>query len=172
MRRLRFPILPLLLFVCSAPLFAASLRPADFICDSCTNGFAVADFNGDGLDDLLSVNARELRFNLGGSFGPPVSISGLGATDAVQIAGDYNGDGLADLIARNIAGPHAEGPDRFLWGNGSGGFAPGAAYPKQYGDTSGSPIDYDGDGRLDLALISLVGRAPVTLEATSKLTFL
>ena len=161
-----------LLLVGSTSLFGATLAPSAFVCDACAYGVVIADFNGDGLDDLLSLKAREMRFNLDGHFGPPVSLSGLGVNDDVQIAGDFNGDGLADVVARNIAGPHNEGPDRLLWGNGSGGFTAGAAYPKEHGSTAGDPIDYDGDGNLDLVLISLAGRKPVTLEAISKLTFM
>lgn len=136
-------------------VFAAppALLPGE-LCEQCSSS-VFADFNGDGLDDVLSANDLQLRFNIDGRFGPPVSVTGLGASDAFKSPGDYNGDGLADVIARNVGSPHAQGPDRLMLGNGSGGFTAGPALPAgQFGSTAGNvdAIDWNGDGKLDLVM--------------------
>jgi hypothetical protein len=134
------------------PLLATppSLLPAE-VCEQCVVNVA-ADFNGDGLDDVL--DRTSLRVNLDGRFGPAVSVSGIGGADALVNAGDYNGDGLADVIVRNVATPHHEGPDRLLLGNGSGSFATGAALPAQLGSVGHNErVDWNADGKLDLVLL-------------------
>ena len=58
---------------------------------------AVADVNGDGLDDLVDGNS--IRLNLGGgTFAAPFTVV---MPQSRRIVGtlDFNGDGLADLIA-------------------------------------------------------------------------
>lgn len=158
-----------LVVLSAVPLFAAapSLQLGD-ISEGGQN-VVIADFDGDGLDDLLEPTA--LRLNLDGRFSAPLSVTGVGGGDSLKAAGDYNGDGLADVIARNVAIPHREGPDRLLLGNGAGGFTAGPALPVAFGDAGHSAaLDYDGDGRLDLVLMKARTIDPVA-GITTTLSF-
>ncbi|HEX7832819.1 MAG TPA: VCBS repeat-containing protein [Thermoanaerobaculia bacterium] len=146
-------------FLCALtiPLLAAtSLHPVDPICIQCYDGQLVfADVDGDGLTDVLLPKTSEVKFNLNGRFSSPIAAPGISANDAYKAPGDYNGDGYADLIARRIGGAHDEGPDRLLFGDGTGRFREGTPFPTQYGDGTGAPtaVDYDGDHNLDLIVM-------------------
>jgi hypothetical protein len=93
---------------------------------SATN-IAVADFNGDGHEDLAAVNpdTRTVSVFLGegnGTLAAPVSFkAGAGST---LTAGDFDADGLVDLRVKN----EADGSVSLLTGHGPGGFtSPGAS---------------------------------------------
>ena len=114
---------------------------------------AVADFNGDGNQDLAvaNVNGNELTILLGdgsGGFSPapgsPIAIS----RPYSVAAEDFNGDGKPDLaVANNFA---ANGTVSVLVGDGTGGFSQGmvAACPNAVFMAVG---DFNGDGNQDLA---------------------
>ncbi len=133
-------------------------------------GVCVADFDGDGWQDIYFVNGRDLynrglsarnalyRNNGDGTFtdvtdkaGVPGTGYGLGC-----VWGDYDNDGLPDLFVtqygRNLL-YHNNGGDAFtdvtdkagVSGSESGAFHSGATF-----------FDYDRDGRLDLYVGSYV----------------
>jgi hypothetical protein len=67
---------------------------------------AVGDFNGDGLQDLVSGNqdTDDVSILLGdgtGSFAPAVNF-GAGINPRAVAVGDFNADGLQDLVATNL----------------------------------------------------------------------
>jgi probable HAF family extracellular repeat protein len=118
-------------------------------------GTLPADFNGDGITDLISATLvfgrpTGLVIALGqrhGTFAPPAS---LGMRAAPLAVGDFNADGKMDVIVSGIA---------ILPGNGDGTFgAPrevtGPPGRPEGGVSSGTAVvaDFNGDGRLDLAL--------------------
>ncbi|MEQ1571787.1 MAG: CRTAC1 family protein [Myxococcota bacterium] len=74
------------------------------------------------------------------------------------VVADLDGDGHLDLVA-----PQVHEPTRLLWGDGRGGFTPGALpdLPELRGPTGGSAADWDGDGDLDLFLYGQ-GKTPDT----------
>jgi len=63
-------------------LSAADLQPGELACSDCSP--VSGDFNGDGLDDLLSKN--RIFFNLGDGFGPGIDTTGIDANDAINVA--------------------------------------------------------------------------------------
>jgi FG-GAP-like repeat len=109
----------------------------------------VADFNGDGRDDLVS-NDVLLLSNGDGTF----RVARRGLATIVGI-GDFNGDGRIDLLQSDFhTGVSLQGV-RVLLGNGDGTFHPGATI------TTGNlgPVgqvtvaDFNYDGRLDVATL-------------------
>ncbi|PSM31551.1 M12 family metallopeptidase [Haliangium sp. UPWRP_2] len=117
-----------------------------------------ADYDGDGITDL-SVKSDA------GFWGIDYSSNGFGAWDwqswLVNQYGDasfrpapadYDGDGRADIAVKGANG---------FWGidyaaNGFGGWDWQSWLVNQYGDASfrPAPADYDGDGKLDIAVKS------------------
>jgi Flp pilus assembly protein TadD len=127
------------------------------------SGAAFADFDGDGLTDLLvqSGDGISLFHNLGQQrFEDVAGPAGLTARGASAVAvGDYDNDGFMDLF---VAG--AAGADPVMYRNaGDGTFAVdrrasrAMAGVRSIGAGAATFLDYDNDGRLDLAA---AGTAP------------
>jgi FG-GAP-like repeat len=111
---------------------------------------ALADFNGDGREDLAvapeaSANLTIFPGNGSGGFGSAVAVHS--GTIAGQVAAaDFNADGDPDLavfVKEGLA---------ILLGNGTGGFSPASGSPiasARYGYAL-AVADLDGDGKKDL----------------------
>jgi hypothetical protein len=117
---------------------------------------AVADFDGDGVEDLGVTNGgfngyvSVLLGNGDGSFEAPLSTPVLGAQPNSMVSGDFNGDGRPDLAATRFVGNSVV----VLLGNGDGTMSVGATYPvgtKPYRLAAG---DFNADGAPDLAVPS------------------
>jgi hypothetical protein len=123
-------------------------------------GPRMADLNGDGIPDLVTVDpsANTVSIMLGngnGTFAKPIIYpAGLGA-DAVAI-GDLNGDHKPDLIVADYGGSGAanSGGVSVLLGNGDGSFQPAVFTPTGSQPLVIIPRDFNGDGKLDIALAS------------------
>lgn len=110
---------------------------------------AVADFNGDGVDDFATANeyegtVRVLLNNGSGELQPATDFNVDMSATRVVAAGDVNGDGHIDLVS-------ADDDVGVLLGDGSGGFGSAGTYAVGAGSTSIVLADFTHDGHLDVA---------------------
>jgi len=150
-----------LFFLLVTPAFAQFRHTQDIVADSVA---AVADVNGDGLDDI--VFEQTYRLNLGGgTFGAPQRVF-YDRTQRIVGTLDFDGDGAADLLAVFDSfdpATHNTTTVYHLFHNLGGG-----AYvdlgPLPY---AGIPLagDFSGDGKDDLVMLTYASGSPMTLTA-------
>lgn len=96
--------------------------------NSFPSGLVLADFDGDGIDDLIVALANEnaVTFLKGrgdtdffDAPGPPIAVD---TSPAGMVAADITGDGTLDLVVANEGSDSAPGSVSFLAGNGDGTF--------------------------------------------------
>jgi hypothetical protein len=117
---------------------------------------AVADFNGDGKQDLAVANegSNNVTVLLGDGTGrfkaEPVSSFKAGSGPFSMAVADFNGDGKPDLAIANRKSNNVT----VLLGDGKGGFtqAPGSPFPVGTEPSSVEVADFNGDGKPDLAV--------------------
>jgi hypothetical protein len=116
----------------------------------------VADFNGDGNQDLAFTGGSGFVYvflgNGDGTFQPLRRFTSGGAESYSIAVGDVNGDGKPDLIVTNVFTGQRKGNVSVLLGNGDGTFQPpikirGGPTPAQ-----SALADFNGDGKLDMAV--------------------
>ncbi|MEZ6244193.1 MAG: VCBS repeat-containing protein [Phycisphaerales bacterium] len=121
------------------------------------DAFVAADLNSDSLLDVALVatdsNDQTVRVMLGvgdGTFAPPLSFPTGRAEQVRIVSGDFDADGAPDLA---IANGHDAGSQdiTILLGAGDGTFGAPIYIPAQVGADQLAALDYDGDGRDDLA---------------------
>lgn len=121
------------------------------------SAIVTSDFNGDGKLDLAVTDSGGnavmiLLGNGDGTFRVPTTIPVGSQPDAI-IAGDFNNDGKLDLAVAN----YGDGTITVLLGNGDGTFTQpsGSPYAVGKGPFSLAAADFNGDGKLDLAVANL-----------------
>jgi hypothetical protein len=129
------------------------------------------DFNGDGHVDLAVADAGgeltggtdsgELSVLLGngnGTFRPQVTYA-VGAVPLFLLAIDFNGDGHLDLAVADYGNALAGGTDvgsiGVLMGNGDGTFGPVVRYAVGSAPQQMVAGDFNGDGRIDIAVVDV-----------------
>jgi hypothetical protein len=123
------------------------------------NGFvAVGDFNADGKLDIAFADPQNnnVTIFLGNGNGTFTTAQGspmpVGKDPQAILTADFNNDGKLDLAIANSA----DGTITLLLGNGDGTFTPSAGSPYLVGPGASAlaAADFNGDGKLDLAVVS------------------
>src|SRR5437870_2098872 len=135
-----------------------TLRPALPLAVSLPRALIVGDFNGDGVPDLAAGGGQGVSLFLGngdGTFQPARDFAVGGQPALALAAGDFNRDGALDLVVLNNDGDGGSVISLHL-GNGDGTFQPARrlATGKDFRGLASS--DFDGDGKLDLAVTNVL----------------
>jgi len=139
----------------------------NFGAGSSPRSVAVADFNHDGKLDLAVANwgcngfhtcpvsnVSVLLGNGDGTFQPARDFA-VGEAPVSVVVGDFNGDGVPDLAVANAGDPQLDeqsGSVSLLLGVGDGTFRPGVSLSAGLSPSSLAMGDFNGDGKLDLAV--------------------
>jgi len=155
--------------------------PVNYSVGLTATSLAAGDFNGDGKLDLAvatdsSNNVSVLLGNGDGTFQPAVNY-GVGVSPRALALGDFNGDGKIDLVTANTYSNNVS----VLFGNGDGTFQASVDYPSgSFPQPQSLAVgDFNGDGRLDLAVPSAQGtdqiwillQAPTVALSSTSLSF-
>ncbi len=163
------------LFTAGSPAFFSQLNNNGSVAAQDNTG-AMADFNGDGKNDIAVTNygtksiipglpdtpgqtVTVLFGNGTGGFGSPTSLSVAGSGNnfvSFVAIGDVNGDGKQDLVTVQSSDTQVGSLSVFL-GNGAGSFTRTAASPIATNSDNPSWVgiaDFTGDGKPDLAVAS------------------
>jgi hypothetical protein len=144
------------------------------VVDDTPTSLAVADFQGDGRPDFAAgtgadrVSVRLNDFGFGcalSSFGKTARVVGAPAQPFFVARGAFDGDGIPDLAVTTTDG-------RVLVYQGTGqGYLPRAPVPVSTLLTGVVALDFDLDGRTDLAVADYAGDRIVVLEGDGSFGF-
>jgi hypothetical protein len=130
------------------------------------SAIVTGDFNGDGkldiaVTDLGNNTVIILLGNGDGTFGLPTTIP-VGSYPIAIIAADFNNDGKLDLAIAN----NGDGTITLLLGNGDGTFteASSSPYAVGLGPYQLAAADFNGDGKLDLAVTNETNAVSILLQ--------
>ena len=117
-----------------------------------SNSVSWADWNGDGLLDLMFTKAsmaqgefNDFYANVNGTFTRLVPVGTNFLMEALSSAwGDVDGDGILDVVVSGVAG------DRLCTGNGMGGFTCSEISVGSFRSYGVTLADFNGDGFIDV----------------------
>ncbi len=128
--------------------------------DGSPRSIVIADFNGDGFQDLATANSASANVSIrlgdctGGFTAPVIAEIDLGHTNKPRsiAIGDFNGDGMQDFAAANFDSSSVT----IRLGDGSGGFTSPAVPEVTVGAAPQTVAigDYNNDGKQDIATAS------------------
>ncbi len=127
----------------------------------------LGDFNSDGNPDLVLGSLTNSGSNVmllmagngDGTFKTPVQIASFGSVGVVAgVDADFNGDHKLDFAVTLFPGP-GPGNVAVILGNGNGTFQAPVTYSLGVGAQSLTAADFNGDGKLDLA-VAVFASAP------------
>jgi hypothetical protein len=129
-----------------------SFQPLKLINAGGANPFdaVIADFNGDGKNDVAVTTASGVSILLGdgkGNLGAP-TVFAAGTNPGHIVLADFNGDHKLDLAVTNIGSNDVS----ILLGRGDGTFAPAVSVPVGMGPLGIAIGDFNRDGKADLAV--------------------
>jgi hypothetical protein len=137
-------------------------------------GPVVGDVNRDGRLDVYIANLRDCSLLVqrpdGKGFDPWTGRAGLGFTRGeysgwAAMLFDYDHDGWLDLFNTNGSAQHEYGQENTIYRNrGDGRFenvsdSAGPHFKEKHVGRGGTGLDYDNDGRMDLAVVNLNDKA-------------
>jgi Bacterial Ig-like domain (group 3)/Chitobiase/beta-hexosaminidase C-terminal domain/FG-GAP-like repeat len=145
---------------------------------------AVADFNGDGILDIVSISCgamcgdpgdiviTTLLGNGDATFtnAKSTTIPGAGLWAPVSV-GDFNGDGIPDLILSSLI----IGPELVFLGNGDGTFTQTSTLtlPVTYASVNSATLgDFNGDGIADVAFAEMNYNSSIAFSSTGVVVYL
>ena len=116
---------------------------------------SVADLNGDGILDIIVVNAvaddvSVLMGNGNGTFQPAKNYP-VGSNPYTLAVADFNGDGTPDVVTSNRGANTVS----VLMGNGDGTFGPEETFPTGKTPRTVAVGDFNGDGQVDIVTSNL-----------------
>ncbi|HUJ95496.1 MAG TPA: FG-GAP-like repeat-containing protein [Terriglobales bacterium] len=129
---------------------------------SLSGPFVMADFNGDGVLDLIApqndgnftYGLTYLQGHSDGTFAAatdcyePAQVAQYGDYSVGMASGDFNGDGKPDVVVGGFSNGTAAGVTVFL-GGANGTFQPGVNYGSGGALNYTAVADFNGDGKLD-----------------------
>ncbi len=115
---------------------------------------AVADFNGDGIPDLVVVNSQDNTVSVllgkgDGTFPTNDAIS-IGNQPVFVVTGDFNNDGIPDIAVANQGSDTVD----ILFGNGDGTFTNAESLDVGSQQIYLATGDFNCDGYLDLVVVT------------------
>jgi hypothetical protein len=150
---------------------------ADYAAGSAPRGVAAGDVDGNGTVDVVAADfdgsSVLVHLGAGGTLGAPATYAAGMNAYQVRIA-DFNADGVPDLAITNTsetAPPPASSSLAVLLGKGDGTFEGRRDYRLGRGPAGLAVADFNGDGRLDLAVTGFEQNACFVLLGNGDGTF-